>query len=148
MKRTITFRISERLYELAKAKSKALNTSMTALLEEGLAIVLGEKLPTTQQLPTQPEVDKEYIHDIISEYIQEYIQPQLEDLHHKLDETNQKLQQQNTPEKAPDRPIIDGDNLQKMTRDELRRYAHSLGIPMTSRKGKPQLISEIIALKA
>lgn len=148
MKRTITFRIDERLYNLAKSKSQALNTTMTALLEEGLAIVLGEKIPIGQHPLVPSEVDKAYIQDVISEYLQEYIQPQLEDLYRRVEQANQEIQRQSVIKKEPSPPPINSDRLQEMTRDELRRYAHSLGIPMTSKKRKPQLINEIIALEA
>lgn len=154
MKTRINIRLNDDLLGMARVKAKSEGTSLTALIEQGLYLVLKLQTPQTQILeqvhtPTvhtfsEKDIQK-YIQPLITEYIQKYVQPQ-------LDEQEARLTQLTNGAKVQDHDFslesiaINQDNLDRMTRDDLRKLARKSGVSAVDKKRKADLIRDILTI--
>ena len=146
MKRQLNIRIDEKLLSLARAKSEAKGVTLTALVEQGLKLIVDETDALSDDNGRIYEPDSAYIQEVVSEYIHEYIQPQLDSMAKTIFELSQKDVINGASANKSDRPLIDREDLEKLSRDELRRYAHKVGVSMSSQKRKGELINDILAV--
>lgn len=146
MKRQLNIRIDEKLLSLAKTKSEAKGVTLTALVEQGLKLIVGETDALSDDNRRIYEPDSTYIQEVVSEYIHKYIQPQLDSMAKTISELSQKDVINGASANKSDRPLTDREDLEKLSRDDLRRYAHRVGVPMSSQKRKGELVNDILAL--
>ena len=153
MKTRINIRLDDELLGMARAKANSESTSLTALIEQGLALVLGLQPLQSQslnqvhanavQLLSEEDIQK-YIQPLIAKYIQQYVQPQLEEQVMRLTQLEDAVRFQDR-DSTLESIAINQDNLEKMTRDELRKLARKLGVLAVDKKRKADLLRDILA---
>ena len=123
-KKPINLRLDVGLLNRAKARADSDNTTLTSIIEQGLRLVLGN-------------VDTSVKTVVDTKYLQQQI--------------NQLKQRINTLERKDKVNILSElksvEELQSMSRDEIRKYAHSIKIPNAWKMSKSKLISMISELR-
>ena len=154
MKTRINVRLNDELLRMARIKADSEGTSLTGLIERGLVLVLGlkssqsyslEQVHTdTVQLLSEEDIQK-YVQSLIVKYIQQYVQPQLEEQVIRLTQLEDAVRLQDR-DSSLESIAINQDNLEKMTRDELRKLARKSGVVAVDQKRKADLMRDILAI--
>ena len=153
MKTRVNIRLNDELLGMARVKAESEGSSLTALIEQGLAMVLGLQAPQSQpseqvhtpDVRTLSEEDiQEYVQPLIRKYIQQHVQPQLDEQATRLTQLINGARLQGSDHCLESIAITQG-NLESLTRDEVRKIARRYGVKKPDNMRKSQLIDAIMS---